>query len=94
MTYRPVDIAAELAADWRSRAACVGYPNGLFFPTVEAPESQVERAMGVCARCEVSKECLRYALETNQRSGIWGGTSEEERRSLRRKWLADRRRTA
>ena len=26
-------------------------------------------------------ECLDYALETNQDSGIWGGTSEEERRA-------------
>jgi WhiB family transcriptional regulator, redox-sensing transcriptional regulator len=44
--------------------------------------------------CPVIDDCLEYALETNQRSGIWGGTSERERKSLRRKWLAERRRSA
>ena len=29
-------------------------------------------------------ECLEYALDTNQDSGIWGGLSEEERRVIRR----------
>ncbi len=33
-----------------------------------------------------------YALETNQEAGIWGGTSEDERRKMRRAWLARRRR--
>ena len=39
------------------------------------------------------EEVLQYALETNQDSGIWGGTDEEERRKLRRQWLARRRRS-
>ncbi|HET9547237.1 MAG TPA: WhiB family transcriptional regulator, partial [Desertimonas sp.] len=29
-------------------------------------------------------ECLEFALDTNQDSGIWGGLSEEERRVIRR----------
>ena len=94
MTHWPVKIAEELAAGWRNRAACLGYPNSLFFPTTDSPDSSVERAKAVCAICPVSEKCLQYALETNQRSGIWGGTTEDERRSLRRKWLASRRRTA
>jgi WhiB family redox-sensing transcriptional regulator len=44
--------------------------------------------------CPVAEPCLEYALETNQRAGIWGGTTEEERKSLRRKWLAGRRRAS
>ncbi len=52
----------------------------------------VERAREICAACHVSEECLEFALETNERTGIWGGTTEEERKSLRRKWLAARRR--
>jgi WhiB family redox-sensing transcriptional regulator len=32
----------------------------------------------------VTTECLEFALETNQDTGIWGGTSEEERRQIRR----------
>jgi WhiB family redox-sensing transcriptional regulator len=37
--------------------------------------------------------CLEFALETNQDSGVWGGTSEEERRDIRRK-IAARNRAA
>jgi WhiB family redox-sensing transcriptional regulator len=95
VTSGPTQIAAELAADWRARAACAGYPNTLFFPTSDTvEESSIEKAKGVCGVCPVIDNCLQYALETNQRSGIWGGTSEKERKSLRRKWLAERRRSA
>ena len=95
MTYGPAHLATELVADWRARAACSGYPNTLFFPVSDdADDANVERAMAVCAVCPVIEDCLEYALETNQRAGIWGGTSERERKSLRRKWLAERRRSA
>ncbi|HSM45444.1 MAG TPA: WhiB family transcriptional regulator [Acidimicrobiia bacterium] len=95
MTSGPTQLAAELAADWRAHAACSGYPNTLFFPSVDrADDVSVAKAKAVCAVCPVIDDCLEYALETNQRSGIWGGTSEKERKSLRRKWLAERRRSA
>lgn len=95
VTVGPAQIATELVADWRSRAACSGYPNTLFFPASDAAdERSVEKAKGICAVCPVMEDCLQYALETNQRSGIWGGTTEKERKSLRRKWLAVRRRSA
>jgi WhiB family redox-sensing transcriptional regulator len=52
----------------------------------------IGRAKRVCASCRVREECLAYAIETNQVSGIWGGLTEDERRPLRRRWLAERRR--
>lgn len=95
MFERSSQLATELIADWRTRAACSGYPNKLFFPATEgADEASIEKAKGICAVCPVIDDCLQYALETNQRAGIWGGRSEKERKSLRRKWLAERRRTA
>lgn len=95
MTLGPAQLAAELVADWRSRAACSGYPNTLFFPPSDGADPQVvEKAKAICSVCPVIEDCLQYALETNQRSGIWGGTTEKERKSLRRKWLAERRRSA
>lgn len=95
VTYGPVNLATEVVADWRAQAACSGYPNTLFFPTSDlGDDGVVARAKAVCAVCPVIEDCLEYALETNQRAGIWGGTSEQERKSLRRKWLAERRRTA
>ncbi|MHB1445198.1 MAG: WhiB family transcriptional regulator, partial [Acidimicrobiales bacterium] len=39
----------------------------------------------VCAQCEVRVACLDYAMETRQEFGIWGGTDEDERRSLVRR---------
>lgn len=81
-------------AEWKAKAACAGTSFSLFFPTPDTPTDLVEKAKAVCAACPVAEACLEYALETNQVSGIWGGTTEEERKSLRRKWLAARRRSA
>jgi WhiB family redox-sensing transcriptional regulator len=94
VTYGPPDLASGLVTDWKERAACAGYPSNVFFPMGDAHPGLVARAKAVCRECPVSEECLEFAFETNQVSGIWGGTTEEERRSLRRKWLTARRRTA
>ncbi len=94
VTYGPAQTATDLVADWRARAACSGYPNAIFFPVSEDTDQEaVDRARAICAVCPVSQACLEYALESNQRAGIWGGTTERERKSLRRRWLAERRRT-
>jgi WhiB family redox-sensing transcriptional regulator len=52
---------------------------------------QIESAKAVCRACEVQAMCLEFALATNQEAGVWGGTSEEERRKLRKSWLARQR---
>lgn len=64
---------------WRARANCRGVDPDLFFP--ERGSSQRE-AKAVCAGCEVRAECLAEGL--HETVGIWGGTSERERRVLRR----------
>jgi WhiB family redox-sensing transcriptional regulator len=73
-------------ADWRELSACRQEDPELFFPLVPAGPGlvQIERAKAVCARCQVPAECLQFAMETVQDHGVWGGTSEEERRALRR----------
>ena len=48
----------------------------------------------MCRSCDAMSACLEYALATNQESGVWGGTSEEERRKLRKAWLARQRRAS
>jgi WhiB family redox-sensing transcriptional regulator len=48
----------------------------------------------VCAGCPARERCLEFAIVTNQEYGVWGGTSEEERRVLRRQWRAQQRRVA
>lgn len=78
--------------NWREFAACLNTDPDLFFPigTSGPALEQIERAKEVCRTCMVQTICLEYALETNQEHGIWGGTSEEERRQLRRQRLRTR----
>ena len=68
----------------------------LFFPigTTGPAVDQIEAAKRVCRGCDALEPCLDFALATNQESGVWGGTSEEERRKLRKSWLAARRRAS
>jgi WhiB family redox-sensing transcriptional regulator len=70
---------------WQDLAACRAADPELFFPVSEAGPAlgQVARAKAVCATCSVRDECLDYALVTRQPHGVWGGTSEEDRRLLR-----------
>ncbi|MGH9165528.1 MAG: WhiB family transcriptional regulator [Acidimicrobiales bacterium] len=82
--------------DWRVGAACRETDPDLFFPvgTTGPALDQIESAKGVCRRCPAQTACLEFALATNQESGVWGATSEEERRKLRKAWLARQRRAA
>jgi WhiB family redox-sensing transcriptional regulator len=70
--------------DWRHYAACRDVDPDLFFPlgTGGASLPQIEQAKQVCRTCPVSKACLRWALD-NTAGGVWGGTTEEERRRQR-----------
>lgn len=36
-------------------------------------------AKAICRECPLIEECRTYALETNQRFGVWGGTLPHER---------------
>lgn len=78
------DDAAEEDRAWRHAAACLTEDPELFFPEGESERYrlQIEAALGVCASCEVAEACLVYALETEQRTGIWGGTTAAARRDL------------
>ncbi len=75
---------------WREDAECRDLDPNLFFPVgVTGPAvDQIAAAKGICAACPVQHNCLEFAITTNQEFGVWGGTSEDERRVLRRKWRA------
>ena len=75
---------------WRDHALCRDTDPELFFPvgTTGQALTSIDHAKRVCGECRVTKECLDFALDTHQDSGIWGGTSEEERRVLRRQYVA------
>jgi len=71
---------------WRISAICRDTDPELFFPVGTTGQAllQIAKAKGVCCQCPVKVECLDFAMETNQDTGIWGGLSEDERRNLRR----------
>jgi WhiB family transcriptional regulator, redox-sensing transcriptional regulator len=79
------------AGHWTERGACrePGTDPELFFPVGETGLSvgQVAAAKAVCARCPVTDQCRDWAVRTGEREGIWGGTTPEERRHLRRRRL-------
>jgi WhiB family redox-sensing transcriptional regulator len=77
---------------WRAHASCRLTSPELFFPvgTTGTAVETIRDAKAVCGGCAVRDACLQFALETNQECGIWGGTSEDERRRFRRSWLAGR----
>jgi WhiB family transcriptional regulator, redox-sensing transcriptional regulator len=74
------------ASDWPSLGACLDQDPELFFPAARSVTAWVQLALAknVCARCPVRGECLRFALATGQEYGVWGGTSEQERKQMRR----------
>ncbi|MCU1361871.1 MAG: putative WhiB family transcriptional regulator [Ilumatobacteraceae bacterium] len=78
---------------WRGQAICRDTDPDLFFPIGTTGQAlvQIDRAKEVCGMCPVKSECLEYALETNQDSGIWGGLDEEQRRNIRRQAAARQR---
>jgi WhiB family redox-sensing transcriptional regulator len=71
---------------WRNQATCRDTDPELFFPVGTTGQAllQIAKAKSVCCQCPVHGDCLEFALETNQDTGIWGGASEEERRQIRR----------
>ncbi len=72
--------------DWRSNAACVDEDPELFFPigTTGPAVEQADAAKRICMQCHAREECLEFAIATNQDAGVWGGLTEDERRTLKR----------
>ncbi|QBR74645.1 WhiB family transcriptional regulator [Microbacterium sediminis] len=77
---RPADDDNALA--WQSDALCAQTDPEAFFPEKGGSTRDAKR---ICSSCEVRAECLEYALQNDERFGIWGGLSERERRKLKRR---------
>lgn len=82
----------DIYDDWRDLAACRDEDPELFFPVSELGPgaSQAARAKAVCARCPVRAQCLEYAVDNGLDHGIFGGTTESERRNLLRRKRSQR----
>ena len=66
---------------WSTEAKCLNADPDVFFPEKGGSTREAKR---ICGECTVRAECLEYALEQDERFGIWGGMSERERRKLKR----------
>ncbi|MGX1267943.1 WhiB family transcriptional regulator [Streptomyces phaeoluteigriseus] len=73
--------------DWRVRGLCLSEDPDLFFPiggSNSGPTAmQMDEAKAVCRHCPVTRQCLAWAVDTGPVEGIWGGTTEGERRAMR-----------
>src|SRR3954447_20396446 len=79
--------AIEEEPNWQERALCAQTDPEAFFPEKGGSTREAKK---VCLGCDVRGECLEYALQNDERFGIWGGLSERERRKLKKKavWRA------
>lgn len=81
-------IVKAKTLDWVSKAACADMDYELFFPS--GRPSPVARE--ACNGCDVLIHCLAHALDIRP-VGFWGGTTEAERRLIRRERDSERNET-
>jgi WhiB family redox-sensing transcriptional regulator len=75
--------------EWQHRGACRGEAGVDFYPPMHHERkherlTRERRAKAVCASCPVRIECLEHAVAADERYGIWGGLTYDERQQLRR----------
>lgn len=78
---QPIDEQQNPLA-WQSDSLCAQTDPEAFFPEKGGSTRDAKK---ICTSCEVRDRCLEYALENDERFGIWGGLSERERRKLRKR---------
>lgn len=71
--------------DWMLEGACrdidrTDLDRWFFAPSNDT--AAAEKAKAVCQFCPVKDKCLEYALERPD-VGIWGGTTQAERREMK-----------
>ena len=64
---------------WQDKAACYGVDPEVFFPTTE---EEAGLALSYCGVCPVREVCLAWSVQNGERYGVWGGTTEQQRRRL------------
>lgn len=64
---------------WMLAAACAGADDpDLFFP-LPRDKDGIRAARNACSPCDVKDECLAYALAADERYGVWGGLTPNQR---------------
>ena len=73
------DVFTGMESNWMAAGLCSDKPPSLFFPSDGVG---VEVAKKICAECPSKEPCLEYALSHRIDHGVWGGTSERQRRRI------------
>lgn len=66
-------------AKWWNLGACRGLDAAIFYPD---DETEALAAKNVCDECAVRVACLDHALTAREKSGVWGGATERDRRRM------------
>lgn len=66
---------------WMEKANCQGTDTESFF--IEIGDVYPPSLKRICGECEVRSDCLNYAIKYRMQ-GFWGGTTEQERRTIKR----------
>jgi WhiB family transcriptional regulator, redox-sensing transcriptional regulator len=76
-----IDALLAIVPSFWADAACRGMWGKVdYFPGRGGVQSTPR---SLCSACSVRLDCLQFALESDERFGIWGGLSERERARLR-----------
>lgn len=75
-------LGAQFETDaWKLNGACVDQNPEWWFVT--PGDLRVLDAIRICKTCPIRERCLEYALTTDSAWGIWGGTTEKQRKQIK-----------
>ena len=77
-------IPRRTVPSWMARAACASHADPDLWFAEHGEHDRRREALRICAACPVRAACLAYVLSMPQQAGIWGGTTEDQRRSRRK----------
>lgn len=68
---------------WFGSAACRGTETDMYVEAnVPYENPELLAALRICGQCGVKRDCLEFAIENREAYGVWGGTTEYQRRQL------------
>ena len=77
-------IRRRTVPSWMERAACASHADPDLWFAERGEQERQREALRICAACPVRAACLAYVLSMPPQAGIWGGTTEDQRRSRRK----------
>ena len=86
-----LDLYPDFYVKGPTRCSAPHIDPDIFFTDHREPSYQqdVAKAKSICGPCVYKSECLIWAMERDE-IGVWGGTTENDRRRLKRKSVTNR----